>query len=128
GTSSRFLRPKPGWSNLVPMVTVPRSAISAIVVPDSKSVSLATSGPSSESLPQAARANDMPATARMAFVRVNLMFFSLCCDHCCESGVGGRGATAPQPGSVLEDLAEEVLGAVGLWVREELLRSGLLHD
>src|SRR5215211_4797053 len=110
-------RPKPGWSNLVPMVMVPASLSSAMVVPASNSTSVSTAAVFSvassawfpASLPPQA-VSMRPAAASEAAYRVMRM-----------SG-------PPTERSVVQDLGQEVLGPVRLGVGEEGLRVGRLDD
>src|SRR5687768_5598661 len=112
-----FSRPNPGWSNLVPMVMDPASFSSAIVVPASNSTSSWTSAVFSAassawlpaSLPPQA-ASMRPAAASEAAYRVMRM--------------GGPSIER----SVVEDLGEEVLGAVRGRVVEEGVGIGGLDD
>src|SRR5690625_3823204 len=106
--------PMPGWSNFTPIVILPSSAHFFMAVPSSNSsaASSATSAapvPSSSSpaSPHAASANAMTAAPISAVVLFSLMRTDL---------------------SVLEDLAEEVLGTIRLRVGEELVRGVFLDD
>src|SRR5829696_1549084 len=114
------LKPMPGWSNLTPMMTLPASASSFMRVPSSNSSAAlsatSTSTPSlasSPASPQAARLRARPSPATAAFVLMSRILLLL----------------LPRVGaSVLEDLAEEVAGAVRARVGEEFLGGVLLHD
>src|SRR6478672_3718920 len=140
-SSAAPLKPMPGWSYLTPIVISPESAKSFIAVPSSKlSAALSdtsTSGaslPSSPALPQAARDRANPAVAMIALVLVNLILALLLLAARGRLGVSGDGVVLcsrvceGRRTSVLEDLAEEVLGPVRGRVREELLGGVLLDD
>ena len=127
GSLSGPSRPNSGWSNLVPMVMVPASASSAIVVPSANSGFSAPSvegrrlGVGSSRLaagapgaPQAASTRSArsprpaPDESRAVFISVPAL------DDC------ARCLPAPVSG---QDLGEEVLGALGARGVEELLRG-----
>src|SRR6266508_977357 len=116
----------PGWSSLMPMVILPASASSfgTPVRLSAAFTSTSTWSPLSPS-PQAARLRARPVTTRAALNRLNRITVSLF-----TSRYPGPRLVEPPlvVDSVLEDLAEEVLGPVVARVGEELLGRALLDD
>jgi hypothetical protein len=85
GLPSRPLRPNSGWSNLVPMVILPASFSSAIVVPASNSTASGAAGVSSSAPPPAqAPSARMLAVAMAEIIRpfLSLMFSPSYCCRC----------------------------------------------
>src|SRR5690606_6925079 len=121
GLPSSPLRPNSGWSNLVPMVILPASFRSAMVVPASNSTAAGASGVSSSAPPpaHAPRARTL-AVAMAEIIRpfLSLMLFSYLLLLC----------GAYPGGSVGKYFREEVFRSRSLGVVEELLRSRLFDD
>src|SRR4028119_2414528 len=98
-------RPKPGWSNLVPMVISPAPLSSAIVVPASNSTSSATVGAGGSSLAAgsaAARADRGAVCARTGLVELGHRRAGLQLDVLGDGGRGGlllRGLVAGLAGA-----------------------------
>src|SRR5690625_1110809 len=132
--------PSPGWSFFTPMVRVPASFAAVHVGLSERSTSSATvySGASPlppvsasgvPSWPQALRASmptPAPAMIVLSFFMVLLLvgFVPVTGD----GRVWGGGMSGPPPGSLGQQLREEVPCAVGLRVREELLGFSDLDD
>src|SRR6478609_3912635 len=128
------LKPIPGWSYFTPMVISPESAKSFIAVPSSNSSAAfswtstsVVSPPSSPASPQAASERASPTVATTALVRMNRICFSFSPEPSIPAPVVVLWVDQ-SVWSVLEDLAEEVLGTVRARVGEELLRGVLLDD
>src|SRR5690554_398430 len=121
GFPSRPSRPNSGWSNLVPMVILPASLSSAMVVPASKSAAAGASGVSSSAPPpaHAPRARTL-AVAMAEIIRpfLSLMLFSYLLLLCCLT---------PR-GSVGKYFREEVFRSRSLRIVEELFRGRLFDD
>src|SRR5690348_15376066 len=107
----------PGWSNLMPTFTA--SAAPPPVAPPPPLE------PPGVPLPQAARPMAASAATVAALIRPSfILVFPPCC-ALLHKGWSWGGALGR---SVREDLAEEVLGAVGPRVGEERLRRRVLDD
>src|SRR5690554_5617597 len=121
GLPSRPLRPNSGWSNLVPIVILPASFKSAMVVPASNSTAAGASGVSSSAPPpaHAPRARTL-AVAMADIIRpfLSLILFSYFLLLCC----------AYPRGSVGKYLREEIFRSRSLRVREELFWRRLFDD
>src|SRR5688572_20744580 len=103
------------------MVTSPASLSFAIVVPDSNSGLSSTSTSTPSPPPHAASDSDRPTAAISALVFLNRMLSP-------SFLTGSQRPAQSGDRSVLQDLAEEVLGTVRSWVGEELVRGVLLDD